>query len=556
MFLPRPSPSANDQPLPEKLIRVSEPDSLDAEAVGRFLRRNGRRCLIWFAASLFAAMAFFALAPSYYTSTATILLEQPQAPAAAGQNGGGDAAARADAFVESQVLVLQSADVLGRVVEKAGLIGRPELGLGTRLRGWIASFLRGSAPIRRPDPRHAAILRMARSLSVVRQGTSDVVEIGFTSGDPFTAATIANAVVTAYIAEREQVRREASEGVTADLRARLAELRQKAFTSDPHLSQANPTSQSEEQARLHFHERQNEDRTYRALDDALLQRLYNEPARDPGPGLRVLTRAEPPLRRSWPPLVLVVAIVVGGSAAGVGQALIKASTDHTLWTVADVHRETGLDRVVGIPTTASRHAELARRNAAPPADLAASPPFVEALGRVVIGLGNEPGSLGGMMIGVVSPTRAAGASSVAVHLAALIAEGGQSTVLVDANWSKPPRAVEDSPRSGRALASRTSALPLGSGDLKILKLRAAGPVSGVSASLSVSATLREMQRDATCIVVDFLALEQAADVEACAGLLQKLVVVAEARVTTSGQLLDIVQRVRPETIAAVVLNKI
>ncbi|MGH6679386.1 MAG: hypothetical protein ACREDL_10780, partial [Bradyrhizobium sp.] len=229
---------------------------------------------------------------------------------------------------------------------------------------------------------------------------------------------------------------------------------------------------------------------------------------------------------------------------------------HTLWTVADVCRETGLDRVVGIPRTARRLEGPQRRSAAPSAGRTACPAFAEALGRVVISLGSEPGATGGMMIGVASPTHAAGTSSVAIHLAALLAEGGQGTILVDANWSKPPRAVEDSGRSGRALASRTFALPLGSGDLKVLKLRAAGPISGVSASLSVAATLREMQRDATSIVVDFLALEQAADLEACVGLLQKLVVVAEARVTTSGQLLSLVQRLPPDVFAAVVLNKI
>lgn len=552
MLRPHPSLPLSDQPLTEQPIRPYDGETVDVEAVGRFLRRHGRRCLMWFIGSLLAAGVFFIFAPSYYTAIATILLEQPAAPG--GQNGG-DAAARAEAYVESQVLVLQSADVLGRVVQKNGLIGHSAIGLGTRLRMWIKSLLPEDARILQPDPKHAAILGLKRSLSVQRAGTSNVVDIGLTAKDPSTAAKIANAVVDAYIAQRTAMRREANEAVRADLRARLADLRRKAFTAGPSQPLSIPAGQSEEQARLAFHESQNEVTTYRMLYDTLLQRLYNETPTGPEPGLQVLTRAEPPVHRSWPPPALALAVVVAGSGLGLLEALVKAMADHTLWTVADIRREVGFQRAVVIPRTQQRNATQERRNAASQMQLAASPTFVDALSRVVIGLGGESGSLGGMMIGVVAPARGAGASTVAMYLAAMIAEHGQRTVLVDANWSKPPRAVEGGPRSGRVLASRSSTLSPGAGELRIVKLRATGPASGASISLSISTTLRETRNDAACVVVDFLSLEQSADIEACLGQLQKVVVVAEARMTTSGQLLEVAQRVGPEVITAVVLNK-
>lgn len=542
----------SEQPLTEQSIRPYDGETVDVEAVGRFLRRHGRRCLMWVIGSLLAAGVFFVFAPSYYTAVATILLEQPVTP---GAQNGGNAAARAEAYVESQVLVLQSADVLGRVVQKNGLAGRSAIGFGTRLRMWIKSLLPEDTRVLQPDPKHAAILGLKRSLSVQRAGTSDVVDIGFTAKDPSTAAQIANAVVAAYIAQRTAMHDEANKAARADLRARLADLRRKAFTADPSRPLSTAAGQSEEQARLAFHESQNEVRTYRALYDTLLQRLYNETPTGPEPGVQVLTRAEPPVHRSWPPTALALAVVVAGSALGILEALLKATADRTLWTVADIRREVGFQRAVAIPRTQQRSATQERHHAASRMQLAASPTFVDALSRVVIGLGGESDALGGRVIGVVAPTRGAGASTVAMYLAVLIAEHGQNTVLVDANWSKPPRAVEGGPRSGRVLASRTSTLSPGAGKLRILRLRATGSASGASISLSVAATLRETQSDAACIVVDFLSLDQAADIEACLGQLQKVVVAAEARTTTSGQLLEVAQRVRPEMITAVVLNK-
>ena len=64
----------------------------------------------------------------------------------------------------------------------------------------------------------------------------------------------------------------------------------------------------------------------------------------------------------------------------------------------------------------------------------------------------------GLIIAVAAPTCGAGASSVAAHLAGVIAECGQKTVLVDANWRKPSAArfalnAEPSRKLARALVT-------------------------------------------------------------------------------------------------------
>src|SRR5262249_31551094 len=100
-----------------------------------------------------------------------------------------------------------------------------------------------------------------------------------------------------------------------------------------------------EQARTQLRELQNNAETYRALYNNFLQRAYTE-YDPPLSGARVITPAEPPAERSWPRAILILAFaVVGGAAAGGGHALLRQATDHSLRTVEDVQRSTGLDRV-------------------------------------------------------------------------------------------------------------------------------------------------------------------------------------------------------------------
>jgi len=545
--------------LPQEPLGPDEPDSLDTDAIIRFIRRRWRLCTIWILAGLGAGIAFALLSPAYYTAYATILFEDRALRPLAASIGGADAAA--SSYLDSQVQVLESDEVVGRVVAQNRLTDDQEFGKGAGgLRARIAAFLGLGRATRNTEPRHLAILRVRSALSVRRVGVSDVVEIGFTSHNPARAAAIANAAGQSYVDGRLELKRQAREDAASYVRERLAALRDKAFAIEPPQDSSPATPQSAEQARARFRELQNNAETYRALYNGLLQRAY---ADGDSPlsslGLRVITPAEAPLGRSWPRSIHVIGILAVAAVAGIGHALLKEVTDHSLKTVDDVQRATSLDCIAGVPridgqawtTEESRPADLQ------PAYLRASASLCEAMVRVALRLHEGQNRRSGLVIGVAAAAGGAGVSSIAAHLARIMAESGQKTLLVDANWRKPsmPMAMLNS-SSSRTLARGLASIHLEPERLDVLVLRATAPISELNASLSIISTLQHLQTEYDCVVVDLHAAEQSADLEASISVVSEVIVVVEAGRTTSQSLHGLLRALPRDKIAAVVLNKI
>src|SRR4051812_36883114 len=146
--------------LPGEPPRLDDGDSLDSDKIIRFIRSSWRLCLIWLATGLCAGIAFLVLSPSYY-SAFTVILFEDGAARPAGASAGTDAVA--SAYIDTQVQVLQSGEVVGRVVDQNRLVQDEEFG--------------GGAAATNPEIRHATILRVAHALSVRRIGVSNAVEI-------------------------------------------------------------------------------------------------------------------------------------------------------------------------------------------------------------------------------------------------------------------------------------------------------------------------------------------------------------------------------------------
>src|SRR5262249_11958944 len=196
-----------------------------------------------------------------------------------------------------------------------------------------------------------------------------------------------------------------------------------------------------------------------------------------------------------------------------------------------------------------------------PAYVKCSPRLHDVMTRVAVRLQGGRTQLGGrnvrgkLIIGVASPTRRAGASSIAAHLATVIAKSGQKTLLVDANWRKPSGApTAPSLQPDRNVASTLITVPAEPESLDVLVLRPMAPISELNAALSIVTTLKQLAHD--CVVVDFHSAEQTADLEACMAVLKKVIVVAEAGKTSSESLRGFVRLVPRDKIAAIVLNKI
>jgi Mrp family chromosome partitioning ATPase len=172
-------------------VRFRDRDSLDADMIIGFSRKSWRLCLIWLGVGLCAGSAFLVVSPVDYTAESTVLYYD-SAPRS-GAIAGGTSDGVAPAFIDTQIQVLQSAEVLGRVVDHLDLIQDRQFGEGPASSS--------------SEARYATILRVARALSVRRIGTSDAVTVAFTANDRFHSANIASMIIQAYIDWRADLRR-------------------------------------------------------------------------------------------------------------------------------------------------------------------------------------------------------------------------------------------------------------------------------------------------------------------------------------------------------------
>ncbi|MBB1251189.1 GumC family protein [Rhizobium sp. G21] len=101
------------------------------------------------------------------------------------------------AMLESQIYLIQSAEILGEVVDKLDLTNDP--------------FLVRKAPPDKDLARSAAIAVMQKNLFVTQQGQSFVVAVAFKHQDPVKAAEIANAISSVYLKKIHEAKSEASE---------------------------------------------------------------------------------------------------------------------------------------------------------------------------------------------------------------------------------------------------------------------------------------------------------------------------------------------------------
>lgn len=553
--LEQPSGSPH-QPIPPK-----DRDDLTVKDVLRFVRSTWRLCLLWMIVSLGVGGAYVVLSPGYYTTYATMLLSSPPA------SQPGEAEADERVYVESQIQVIQSDEVVGRVVDHTGLAENEEFVMDDSLRTRISSYVRGQlaslfgTELTRAEPniRHEAMVLVRRAFSVRQMGSSSAVEIGVTSSDPQFSAMLANAIADGYIGNQRERRQAARAEETSDLHKRLAELREKAFVTES-LTELPSDPEAAERVRVLIREQQSAAEVYRSLYNALLQRTHSDFSASLIPSARVITAAEPPRQRSWPPTVLMAALsVMAGGIAGVGHALIKQAMNHRLITVEDVHRSTGLDRIVGI-----RRIPRRRWNVVGPCEQFLQPVYSKdapelhsSLSKIATRMRGLQGRQGGFVVGVASPLGKSGSSTVAVHLARVIAATGQKTLLVDANWQKPSM---DQPmlnaEPGRKLARAFATIPADQEELEVLVLRPTGAISELNASLSISAALQHLQQEYSCIVVDFHSTDRTADLEAAMDVINEVLLVLQARRTFADHLEGILRIIPAEKLSALILTRI
>lgn len=556
---------------PYGLTGSNDRDSVSPDSIFRFIRRSWRLCLIWILGALCVGAGVAVWAPAYYTADATILLEERTLRPLADSVGG--VIPVDPGYADSQVQVIQSDEVVGRAVDQKRLAEDPEFGpsgdgLVSYIRSQLALLINPGRAAIKTTPRHATMTRVRRALSSRRVGMTNAVEIEFTSRDPLRSAAIANAIAQSYIDGQLELKLLARAEAVSHLKERLMELREKAFGAVEASQDASVgTPESEAQSRARFRETQSKVDTFRALYNSFLQRAYADPDSQVSSGARVITSAEPPLERSWPRVVIVLAIAAAaGITGGIGHSLIRAGMDHSLWTVEDVQQFTSLDCIAGVPkrgehtdrTSSACEGLQAVEQDLQTVYLQRSRGLHDAMVKVAVRLQADQGEGNGVaIIGIVAPTKGAGASSVAVHLARIIAETGHKTLLVDANWqaaSLGQPVLHPGPDQKRP--SLVATIYPQTESLDFLVMRATGPISELNASVWIIGTLQNQQPGYNCMVVDFHSTEQTADFEAGMAMVNKLIVVVEARRTPSENLEGLLRIVPREKIATVILNKV
>jgi uncharacterized protein involved in exopolysaccharide biosynthesis len=188
--------------------------------------------------AILLALTFLVFTNPLYSSTAQLLID-PRAKqllqTEVVPSGLGSSSMGPDTLlVNSQVEIILSDAVLGRVVERVGLADDPEFarpggrGLSSVLVGLGRSPARASTDAAPPmqSPVAAALESLRKRTTVKREGNTYVISITVLSGAPAMARRLADAIAEAYLDDAQEAARESTRQTTSMLAARLDELRE------------------------------------------------------------------------------------------------------------------------------------------------------------------------------------------------------------------------------------------------------------------------------------------------------------------------------------------
>ena len=217
-------------------------DAIDLRQLQDFFWRRWK--LILAAAAAVMALAFLVLltiAPRY-TATAQVLLE-PRKEKVFGADNILPELNLDSGNIDSQLAVIQSINMLRRVVEKEKLTADPEFGqappagLLSLLLGLFASEDAQQTALAKPDgaiPPDVlrSIGRLRGALEVTRVNRTYILAIAVTSQDPAKATRLANAVADAYVVDQLDARYDAAKRASTWLAERMEGLQEQLRQSE------------------------------------------------------------------------------------------------------------------------------------------------------------------------------------------------------------------------------------------------------------------------------------------------------------------------------------
>ncbi len=252
---------------------------------------------------------------------------------------------------------------------------------------------------------------------------------------------------------------------------------------------------------------------------------------------RVLADATPPLSRSSPKILLVLALaLLAGLVAGALAALARERLDRTVTRPDQLEGDMNLRCLGVLPCVTGR--KLRGRGAAlvPLASDRWMPDLVgETLRGVKLAVDDAVATPDGCVVAVTSAEPGVGKSTVALSLAMTAARAGFHTLLVDADTRHPslaqallPGAEPSRPASGGKPEPEQgiATLPLGFDLLGHAALRSQHSTD-VLASRGIQSLVRRLRGGYDYIVIDTAAMSTRIDAAAAAGLFDAVILVAE-----------------------------
>ncbi|TYO90573.1 GumC family protein [Oceanicella actignis] len=232
------------------MAAAAEEDSFDLRETLRTLWRKRRLIALLTAAQLGLALWHLTTATPYYEAVAKVMLDTSENQVIDLQAVAGGLSSDYE-MINTQIEVLQSRALLGRVVDKLGLENDPEfnpdlapdesgplsaaLDAARAALGGLKRLLREeeAPPAAAADEfgpefmrRQTAIDLLQGAMSAVNIDGSYVFEISVWTEDPVKSARIANAIAEQYILDQLEVKFEATRKATEWLSARVAELKE------------------------------------------------------------------------------------------------------------------------------------------------------------------------------------------------------------------------------------------------------------------------------------------------------------------------------------------
>ncbi|MBY5568733.1 sugar transporter [Rhizobium leguminosarum] len=528
---------------------------------------------LWIAATTFA---FLVLAGSYVLTAEPTFVANTQlviVPQVSGSEA--QRAFAEDAFIEGQLEIAKSSDVVGGTVTALGLDTDPDFvdqtpSLQDRAKNWLmgassepdtASQEAAGAGQRDTQPqqqiedgriRDRAIATLLNMMGVRRIGSSTIIEISAAASTPQKAVDIADTLARQYIqkniAMKANASRQYSEWLTRFVSEQQRGLAEAAsalasFTSNPRDQFKLAELQSATDARRTLYEN-----TLNQLTEAKQRITY------PVSDATIVSRATLPLSKARPRSTLIIAFAAAvGLGVGFALALIRHAGDRRIVRPNQIADAGGLPFVTLLATSRTSNGHSARFLAAGTGSSTAAAypviPGMAELSATVVGLRRKRR----VVIGIVAVNPGSGASTIACELAVLSSISGAQTLLIDAAAQKSSLSNSIAPHSSTGLVDvldngelmQTAALPL-TPTLKFLPL---GKVVAVSPAIRLSSrrtqlSFAELKKEFDAIFVDISAFSASPDANAIAPELDGVLVVTSHGHTSIDDTMHVIETLR------------